>query len=382
MLALLVLASLSACKKDDFKPEESYIKIYNDENGSQNNVPISIYQTADQGNLILSSYDGWNIQLMKTDKLGELIWKTTVPSNYVNATNLIIHQGKFYFACMDNVGLYTYLVEVEPNSGAITQTSAFTDIIYPTYLYSNATSVYIQNYERTNFQMGISRLNTALTGVANSGSVNILMDVESKIMDHINHTGKRLPFFIQSTPDNNIIMNGFYNYSFSLVFLNANLQFTGVYNGANFNGGVQSLLPLGNSNYALSRNSFDHLYLNPFANLNPSTVEIAANIPAEGYPELNPEKPTVIKRVNVKGTNYIAMMASTKSNQVFFGLFDDTGVLKGKKYIGQNTPYVVYDAQSTSDRGMVLLIQVKLMGSYNRIALVRLSNEQLEELLE
>lgn len=381
---ILAVILLSGCKKDDFKPEESFIKIYNDPEGNRNYVPLSIQQTNDQGFLILSAYDGWNILAMKVDKTGEFVWRAPLPSTYVNATpNLIRHQDNFYFVCMDRVGLFSYLMQIDDVAGVISEVSDFQGIIYPTSAYSNGISFFIQNYERSTYQTGIHRLDASLTGVSQSGSLNILTDVEDKIVDHINYTGRRMPFFVHTTPENDyLVMSCFYNYSFSLVFLNPNLQFSGVYNGANFNGGVNAALPLGNSAYAVARFSFDNQYFTPGISLNASGIDIAENIQAQGFSELNPAKPVVIRTVVIDGTEYVAMIASTRSNQLLIGFFDGSGALKGKKYIGKNTPYAICDARSTEDGGLMLLIQAKIMGSYNRIATIRLSDEELKAALE
>lgn len=373
---------LSGCKKDDFQPEESFIKIYNDLEGNKNYVPLGIQQTNDQGYLILSAYGGWNILVMKIDKTGEFLWKTVLPSNYVNAVaGLIKHQDNFYFACMDDVGLFTYLMQIDDVAGTVNEVANFSGIIYPTYAYSDGNSFYIQNYEREMYQTGIHRLASSLTTVDQSGSVNILTDIESRIVDHITYNGRRMPFFITSI-NNQLMMSCFYNYSFSLVFLNSNLQFSGVYNGANFNGGVNAVLPLGGTYYSIARFSFDNQYFNPKAALNSTTIDIAENIPAQGFSEIDPTKPVVIKSLQINGVAHQTFIASTKSNQLLLHFFDDAGTLKGKKYIGQNTPYTICDAFATADGGLMLLIQVKIMGSYNRIATVRLSNEELESAIE
>ncbi len=381
---LAVILFLAGCKKDDFEPEESFIRVYNELEGNKNYVPLGIRQTSDQGFLILSAYDGWNILAMKIDKTGNFVWKSPLPSNYVNATpNLIEHQGRFYFVCMDQVGLFAYVMQVDDASGTISEVSNFPGIIYPTCAYSNGTSFFIQNYERYTFQTGIHQLDASLTGIAQSGSLNILTDIEERIVDHINYTGRRMPFSIHSTPENDrLVMSCFYNYSFSLVFLDPNLQFSGVYNGANFNGGVNAVLPKGNAVYSVARFSFDNLYFNPGATLNPAGIDIAENIPAQGFSELDPARPVVIRSVEVSGTPYVAMMASTRSNQLLISFFDGSGELKAKKYIGKNIPYTICDAHPTGDGGLMLLIQAKIMGSYNRIATIRLSDEELEELFE
>jgi hypothetical protein len=385
LLFIGIIILLAGCKKDDFKPEENYIKIYNDSEGNKNYVPLSIQQTGDQGYLMLSAYDGWNIHIMKTDKNGEFVWKASVPSNYVNAaSNLIRHNGYLYFVCMDKVGLFTYLVQVDEHSGALNEIQKFTGILYPTAAYSDGNSIYIQSYNRLSYETGIHKLNTALTGVALSGKVNIFTDVESKIVSHINYSGKRMPFFISSSPENDyVIMSGFYNYSFSLIFMNANLQFTGVYNGANFNGSVNAILPHGGSAFSVARYSYDNLYFNPNTTLNPTSIDIAESISAQGFSELNPEKPVIIRKVKADNKEYVALVASTRSNQILISFFDpSSGALKGKKYVGKNIPYTACDISATIDGGLMLLVQAKIMGSYNRIATIKLSDEQLAELAE
>ena len=385
LLSLLSTSLLMSCKKDDFKPEESYIKIYNDSEGNKKYTPLGIQQTSDQGFLILSAFNGWRINVMKIDKEGSLLWSTNLPSNYVNATpNILKYANKYYLVCMDNVGLFTYLMNIDEGAGSVNQIQNFSGILYPTAAFSNGSAIYIQNYDRLAFKTGIHQLSTSLTSIANSGEVNILTDVEDKVVGHIMYTGKRMPFFISTTPENDyIIMNGFNNYSFSLIFLDPNLLFTGVYNGAGFNGGVSSLLPLGGSKFSVARFSFDNLYMNPATNLNPTGIDITESISANGMSELNPDKPVIIRAVKVGGTNYVTLAASTRSNQLLLCFFDaNSGALKGKKYIGKNTPYTISDLVSTEDNGLMILTQVKVMGSYDRIATIRLSNEQLEESIE
>lgn len=380
-----VIILLAGCKKDDFKPEETFIKIYNDPEGNKKYVPLSIQQTGDQGYLILSAYDGWNILVMKVDKTGEFVWKETLPSNYVNGVPNMIRQGdNYYFACMDQVGLFTYLMQVDEVSGTVSEVQSFPGIIYPTYLYSNGNAVYIQNYHRLSYETGIHQLDPSLTTIIRSGKVNVLTNVEDRIVDHIRHDGRRMPFFVSSTPEHDyIIMGGFFNYSFSLIFLDPNLQFSGVYNGANFNGGVNAVLPQGGSAFSVARFSFDNLYFNANTTLNPTGIDIAESITAQGHSELDSSKPVIIRNIGIEGKNYVVLAASTRSNQLLIGFFDPaSGTLKGKKYVGQNTPYTICDIAATDDGGLMLLVQVKVMGSYNRIATIKLSDEQLKESVE
>lgn len=382
---LFLVALIGGCKKDDFKPEESYVKIYNDTDGNKKYYPLGIQQTNDQGYLILSAYNGWNILLMKVDKEGEFLWQKELASNYVSATpNLIKYNDGHYLFCMDDVGLQTYVLKVDENSGETTEIQSFSEIVYPTYAYSDGASVYIQNYDRLSYETGIYKLTPSLDGIENAGSLSIFTSVEDEIVGHITYDGKRLPFLISSTPEkDHLVMSGFYNYSFSLVFLNSNLEFTGVYNGAGFNGGVNAILPLGGSIYSVAKFSYDNQYFNPSVSLDPSAIDITESISASGYSELDNSKPVVIRKIQVGGALYTTMLASTKSNNLVLYFFDgNSNIPVAKKYIGQNTPFTACDVISTIDGGIMILGQVQVMGSYKRIATVKLSNEQMEEIID
>ncbi len=372
---------LSACKKDS-KPEDSFIKIYDDQNGNKHFYPLSMVASG-EGYLVLSAYDGWRIHLMKIDKEGEFEWNYELPANYVNAVpNLIQRNGQNYLVCMDAVGLFAYVLKIDESNHSISEVSNFPNVLYPTYAYNSGQDVYIQNYDRLSYETGIHRLTSDLTGISQSGSVNIFTDVEERIVNHVSYTGNRIPFFVSSTPDQNyIVMNGFYNYSFSLIFLNPDLSFAGVYNGAGFNGGLAALSPSGGSQFSLARFSYDNLYYNASASLTPTTIDIAESIPAQGQSELDAKKPVLIKDVSINGSQYKTFLSSTRSNQILLSLYSG-GSLVGKKYLGKNNPYTVCDFIQTEDKGLNILIQAKIMGSFDRIGLIKLSKEQVEAIVD
>jgi hypothetical protein len=190
-----------------------------------------------------------------------------------------------------------------------------------------------------------------------------------------------MPFFVRTTPEmSHVIMGCFYNYSFSTMFLDENLKLTGVYSGAHYDGSVSNLLPLGNDFFALARFSFQHLYFQPVVSLNPSTIAMANNIPAQGYAELNPALPSIIQPIMIGDTNYISFMASTWSNELSIYFFENEE-RKGAHTIGQNVPFYAADMTKTSDGGIIILVQVRVMGKFPRIGTIRLSKKQLEEII-
>ena len=384
-LILLAFGFVFTGCKDDFKPEESFIKVYDDSDLNKDYFPLSMKRTSDNGYFVLSAYNGSNIHLLKTDEVGELLWEYDLPSNYVNAVpNIIERDGSLYFVCMDAVGLFTYIMRVDESGQNAIEFQEFQDIMYPLYVADNGTTVYIQNYERTSFETGIFQLNTALDQIENSGSVQIYVDVEEQIVDHLNYTGKRFPFFVSITPEADyIVLNGFNNYSFSTVFMDANLDFTGVYNGAAFDGGLSAILPLGGNQFSMARFSFSDMYINPNATLSPTAIDITESIPAQLQAELDQQSPVLIKKVTINGSNYVAYLATTKSNQLLLNFYTEgTGELAGSKYLGESVPLKASDFSETDDGGLMILTQVTVMSSFNRIATIKLSKEELESAVE
>jgi hypothetical protein len=373
------LLFLGACKKNKIAPTESFIKIYDDLNGSNQYTPLSIVETADGGYLILSAHKGWQVFILKIDELGEFQWKIELPEKYVNATpNIVQHNNKNYVICMDQIGLTTYLLEIDVSASNVNEVQHFTNITYPTYAFSNGNYFYIQSYDRNSRRTVLSKLSGNLSAVAVSAHFNVNTDVENRIIEHVTFSGKRMPFFIRTTPENShIVMGCFYNYSFSTLFLDENLNLTGVYNGAHYDGSISNLLPLGNDFFAVSRFSFQNLYFQPVVSLNPNTIVMANSIPAQGYAELNPDRPSIIFPLMIGDTSYISFVASTWSNEMSIYFFENEE-RKGVHTIGQNVPFYAADISKTSDDGLIILVQVRIMGKFPRIGTIRLSSKELE----
>lgn len=384
-LYLILLSLFILGCKNKYEPEAAFIKVYHDEDINTNYYPLGIQETNDGGYIVLSAKNGWNIHILKTDPEGNMLWEQQISSKYVNAVpNLIKRNGKIYFVCMDAVGLFTYIMEINENSKEVIEFNKFEQIYYPMYVFDNKTEVYIQNYNRMTYETGIVKLSANLDEIQNWGSVQIFTDVEDKIVDHINYTGKRFPFFINVTPENNhVLFSGFNNYSFSTVFMNSNLDFSGVYNGAAFDGGLNAVLPLGGNKFSLARFSFSNMFYNAHATLDPSTIDIAESIPAQTQPELDPQRPVLIKKIEISETNYVAYLATTKSNHLLLSLYEPgSSQPKAIKYLGESVPLLACDFDKTKDGGLMILTRVTVMGSFNRIATIKLNEEELEKLIE
>ena len=119
------------------------------------------------------------------------------------------------------------------------------------------------------------------------------------------------------------------------------------------------------------------------ATLSPTTIDIAESIPAQGKAELDAESPVLIKNLTINSKNYVVYLATTKSNQLLISFYESgTNELKASKYFGQSVPLQAADFSLTSDGGLMILSRVTVMGSFNRIATIKLSKEELVEIVE
>src|SRR5690606_34554519 len=115
----------------------------------------------------------------------------------------------------------------------------------------------------------------------------------------------------------------------------------------------------------------------------PTAIDIAETIPAQGKAELDPQSPVLIQQISIGGSSYVVYLASTKSNQLLLSFYrKGSSELKGIKYLGQSVPLKACDFIKTSEEGLMLLSQVTVMGSFNRIATIKLSKEELEEMVK
>src|SRR5690606_15765646 len=121
--------------KDDkphIQPEENILKIYKDERLQNTFIPIDIVQSADSSFFILGSYDYIKTYVLKVDKLGNFMWDFKLDENMVNPIpGLFEINNTYYFFCMDEISLATYLVEVSDSSSAPSIVNTYGNIIYP-----------------------------------------------------------------------------------------------------------------------------------------------------------------------------------------------------------------------------------------------------------
>jgi len=85
--------------------------------------------------------------------------------------------------------------------------------------------------------------------------------------------------------------------------------------------------------------------------------------------------------LTIKGVTYRAYVASTHSNQLSLKLYYESGKKIAGTYLSKNIPIKACDMIQTPYGELLILTQVRVMGSYNRIGAIKLSKANLEALV-
>lgn len=384
IVCIALISLFVSCEKKDTSTLP-FTKIYDDQNGNRSFQPLAIAKaTLDHGYVVLSACEGWRIQLMKIDKDGAFEWNYFLPSNFVNAMPTILTiDNVLYLVCMDPVELDTRILRIDEANKMVVQTAQLEEITYPVQAHYNGEKLYVLNAPLSSQMMGVHEVSQSLDTVVKVGGLSVSTNVDDLILKHMMHTGVRWPFYIQSSPEKDLLcVNGFYNYSFSSVFLDNDLQFKGVLNGAGFDGGLLAMAPLGQQQFAFARMAGDLVLFNPSLGINPNQIAMATALEAQGDAELDPTKPILVKAITIQSVAYRALISSTRSNQLVLKLYDSSGKKVGSRYLSKNVPIKACDAIQTPYGELLILAQVRVMGSFNRIATLKLTPTNLQESIQ
>jgi len=270
---ILLFAASCDISKNDVVPTNSFTKIYDDDRFEQEYYPLDIIQTADEGFLVLSELKNdqslyTSVLVLKTDAMGAIISKTEMSSPYVLPVNGWQQIGEsYYFVCMDENSTTAQLVAVS-EEGVLSDPVPLGGITFPLAVNSDGTQFTILSYDNGNSETVISIAST--TGQINQQkgyTIGAGVDVEKPIIDHLTRNGDILPFQVGQTKEGLTYFNGFYNYTFSLVFSNFGDDPMGVCQGQLSQGGISEVASLGNNIFGIARFNFGDNYIAPLASI-------------------------------------------------------------------------------------------------------------------
>ena len=380
---------ITGCSDSEVAPTDNFVKIYNNELFDISYNPLDVKQTADGTYIILSTANETDTYLLRVNESGEFISDTIISTPYTNPlSELFLVNDEYHFFSMDNVTLSTYLLKVNlSDSNQVPElVRSFPGIIYPLHASQVPDGGFlIQSYNRDARSTSLTKLDAGFNQSWRS-EYEVLEDVEASIIAKFAGTGERtLPYFTGASEDGSVcFLNGFYNFSFSLLFVNAsNGDLLGTLNGLREETGVSAAVHLTGDQYALSRFSFEENFILPTGTINIQGNEFSGEIGGNEFPEMLPHARVIVKKLVINGIDAIVYGTETKSKQIALYIYDATdGSLINAKYFGNTNPYEFGNFSLTDDGGMAVIGRTFVAGRFPRVAFFKMSQEEVNSLVQ
>lgn len=387
-LTLLVSACLE--KADLTLEEKSFFRIYDNADFNAAFTPIDIQQTSDEGYLVLagkrlldSNFTG--IYLLKVDKTGQIVNEVDdFDAQYVNPVGpLLLINGAYHFVCMDTNLQQAQLVRLNAN-GEVDGAIAPLGLTYPLAINADGNNILLLSYNNESKEMDITQFSA--TGSISDGptgfSIGVGDETEEPIMNHFIQGGRKFPFAIGRASGNTIYYNGFYNYTFSLVFTSFGADNpSGVVYGQQDNGGFSAVTPVGGGQFAAARFNFGDNFLLPQINLPANGITIGTELGGLTLPELAPNAAVRLLHHQTDQQGSIVFASNTQTRQIaLLAYSEEDGSFTGSRYLGFANPFEVGSLIQTSDDGMAVCGVTYLAGRFPRICIFKLSKQEVEAL--
>jgi hypothetical protein len=396
IVSILILPFLSSScleKADPIAEQESFLRIYDNSNFSEEFTPIDMKQTVDEGYLILASkrlpdsnFSG--VYLLKVDKTGALLKEVNdFDTQYVHPTGALTEiSGAYYFFCMraDNQEVQLVTVASDATVQSITPVAGLT---YPTVSALDGSNLLLLSYNNVDRVMNVSQVTAGgVTNVDNSvkNSIGVGDETEEPIINHFIQGNKKFPFEVGRIAGGNVFYNGFYNYTFSLVFTALSpSEPTGVVYGQQDDGGFSAVKSLGGSKFALARFNFGDNFLIPDTTLSTNSITIGTDLDGYSLPELQANANVKLLSITSGQKNAIVFGSNTQSKQIALLFYNELdGSFINSRYLGFSNPFEIGSMLQTIDGGMAICGITYVAGRFPRICLFKLSKEELDDLIE
>ncbi len=389
ILLLISMVVATSCEKSTIEKENIFTKIYSDPNSDISYYPLDIKQTADGGYYALGAISidttrTWlNTYIAKIDKEGEMQWSSKIESPYVNPVgNIISAGGEDYIFCMDNISLQTHVLKIDNAAATASHVATIGEVEYPLAVSQiEGGGALLLGYDRVKRSTVLAKISTSFELVWRTEFL-VMENAEPILVDHLIKTGKSLPFFTGSVGKGDAthyFANGLYNYTLSLLFVNASDgSRTGVGQGYRFDGGASSLLYLQGNTFAMSRFSFNRHFILPRVDIDMNSVSTINDYGGGHLAEIAADAQTVTKQMKIDGKEQVVFATNTNNNQVIIYAYDlSTGELTLRKNLGFENPVKVGGMIKTKDEGIAILVQTMVAGRFKRLGMYKIPKEHL-----
>ncbi|MBK8881697.1 MAG: hypothetical protein IPN67_04730 [Bacteroidales bacterium] len=368
-------------------PDENWIRVYDHSDLNRLFYSLDVTELTDKSFVILGSTKMdttvWPTPYILYTSNEGIITRSVQIEDFISPVpDIIASDGGLYFFCMDNA-LGTHVLKINTDGSAPTPVKSFPELTYPlSASVVTGNRILLTSYNRINKSTVLTCFDANFS-IIWSNEYSTIENYEEKVRLHLTRQGQYFPFFTGEVKQNNsdfYFVNGFYNFVFSLLFINsANGTMTGVVNGIPYSAAASSLIQRNDTSYIITRYNEDQNYINPKPDISFTTV---SNITATGgtsWPEI--EKYAFIKSIKtiLNKKEIIITGTKTRSNQVLLLFFNaKTGSLETSRYFGSTYPVNLASVIPTSEGGLVILTQTFVAGRFPRIQLYKIPPEKLE----
>lgn len=392
-LLVLSLVLLTSCLESSTSEleENSFVRIYDNADFNASFKPIDVQQTADGGYLLLSTKrlpdsNFAGVFLVKASKTGSLVNEVNdFDTQFVNPVGpLHFVNGAYFFVCMDANTQEAQLIRISADGSFDTATPL--GLTYPVASAPDGNNLLLLSYNNVDKEMVIAQITA--DGVLAAGptgfGIGVGDDTEEPIINHFLQGEKKFPFQIGRVPGGAIFYNGFYNYTFSLVFTNFGATNpAGVVYGQQDNGGFSAVKAFGGTSFATARFNFGDNYLLPKVELSTNDLTIGTDLEGFSLPELSQNTDVRLLELTTETSSAIIYAANTQSKQIALLFYDKaTGAFLNSKYIGFSNPFEIGNLIQTSDGGLLVCGTTFVAGRFSRICLIKLAQEEIKSLLK